>query len=80
MENLMSDTVKRALGGQQSAKLHQMQADTVKPTEKTPMSTDWGVKQSNADSWLRVNHEDQTGPMLLEDGISRQKVCTNPNP
>lgn len=38
------------------------------------MTTDWGVKQSNADSWLRVNNEDQTGPMLLEDGIARQKV------
>lgn len=77
MENLIPKTVKHAIIGQQSLKHDQLQANTVEPTHKTPMSTDWGVKQSNDDSWLRINNENQTGPMLLEDGIARQKVRKN---
>ena len=38
--------------------------------------SDYGVKQSNTDDWLRVATEDQTGPSLLEDNFGREKVRT----
>ena len=39
------------------------------------LTSDWGTKQSNTDDWLKVASEDKTGPMLLEDGFAREKVC-----
>lgn len=56
------------------AKATQLAADTVEPTKDTRITSDFGTKQSNTDDWLRVNSEDQTGPMLLEDGFSREKI------
>ncbi|KAK7186909.1 catalase-domain-containing protein [Paraphaeosphaeria sporulosa] len=38
------------------------------------ITSDWGTKQSNTDDWLKVATEDKTGPMLLEDGFSREKI------
>ena len=38
------------------------------------ITTDYGVKQSNTDDWLRVASEDKTGPALLEDHASREKI------
>ncbi|KAF1988580.1 catalase-domain-containing protein [Aulographum hederae CBS 113979] len=41
---------------------------------KARLTTDFGVKQSNTDDWLKVASEDKTGPMLLEDGHGREKI------
>lgn len=38
------------------------------------ITTDYGVKQSNTDDWLRVATEDKTGPSLLEDHAGREKI------
>ncbi|THY35715.1 catalase [Aureobasidium pullulans] len=38
------------------------------------ITTDYGVKQTNTDDWLKVATEDKTGPMLLEDHSSREKI------
>ena len=42
--------------------------------EKSRLTSDTGVKQSNTDDWLRLVNDDQTGPMLLEDTFAREKV------
>lgn len=42
------------------------------------ITSDWGVKQTNTDDWLKVATDDKTGPMLLEDGFSREKVRRHP--
>ena len=44
--------------------------------DKQRITTDFGVKQSNTDDWLKVVTENQTGPMLLEDSAGREKVRT----
>lgn len=51
--------------------------DTNVPGKESRITSDYGVKQSNSDHWLRVVNEDQTGPMLLEDPFSREKVMIN---
>jgi len=38
------------------------------------LTTDYGVKQSNTDQWLRVVNENRTGPALLEDSAGREKI------
>ncbi|KAF9731085.1 catalase A [Paraphaeosphaeria minitans] len=38
------------------------------------ITSDWGTKQTNTDDWLKVATDDKTGPMLLEDGFSREKI------
>ena len=43
--------------------------------DKWRITSDYGVKQSNTDGWLRVATEDQEGPTLLEDQFAREKVC-----
>ena len=42
------------------------------------ITSDYGVKQTNTDDWLKVANEDKTGPMLLEDTFGREKVCCHP--
>ncbi|KAK3186667.1 catalase 1 [Lecanicillium sp. MT-2017a] len=74
MDRLVPDSVKHAVAGKGGAKHDQMRSETVEPTEKTRITTDWGTKQSNTDDWLRVYKEGQTGPMLLEDGFAREKI------
>ncbi|KAI9689896.1 MAG: catalase A [Bathelium mastoideum] len=36
--------------------------------------SDFGVKESNTDDWLKVATEDHTGPSLLEDSFAREKI------
>ncbi|KAK4895490.1 catalase 1 [Elasticomyces elasticus] len=38
------------------------------------ITTDYGVKQTNTDDWLKIATEDKTGPMLLEDHAGREKI------
>ena len=73
--NLVSNTVKQAIGGSSSRKFDDMAKDTVNyHDEKNKLTSDFGVKLSNTDDWLKVASEDKTGPMLLEDQFGREKV------
>lgn len=56
------------------AKVVDLQKDTVEIDDKKHMTTDYGIKISNADNWLRVADENHSGPSLLEDQIAREKV------
>jgi catalase len=79
MANIVSDTVKHAFMGSQGAKADRLSANTVEPTRDTRITSDFGTRQSNTDDWLRVNSDDKTGPMLLEDGFAREKVGSRPH-
>lgn len=56
------------------SKFADMQHDTVEVNDKQHMTTDYGIKISDADHWLRVASEKNTGPSLLEDQVAREKV------
>ena len=55
-------------------KLADLQKDTVDVSNGQHMTTDYGIKISNPDNWLRVGDDKHTGPSLLEDQIAREKV------
>lgn len=55
-------------------KLQQLAADTKEVNDKVRIASDWGVKQSNTDNWLRVVSGDKTGPALLQDPFAGEKV------
>lgn len=55
------------------AKQADMKNETVELSNQ-PMTTDYGIKVSDPDHWLRVVDEKRTGPSLLEDPIAREKV------
>lgn len=75
--NLVSNTVKQAMGMSNTRKLDDMAKETVNyHDEKNKLTTDYGVKLSNTDDWLKVVTEDKTGPMLLEDSFGREKVIS----
>lgn len=57
-------------------KFADMAKDTVEVNHKQHMTTDYGIKISDPDHWLRVANDQKTGPMLLEDQIAREKVCS----
>lgn len=57
-------------------KLADLQKDTVEVNGKQHMTTDYGIKISDPDHWLRVGSDQNTGPMLLEDQIAREKVSS----
>ncbi|KAF8989241.1 catalase [Hymenopellis radicata] len=56
-----------------TAKVTDLQKDTVVPSSKTGLTTDHGVFVSNTDNWLKVA-SDGTGPFTLEDQIGREKI------
>lgn len=58
----------------QDTKLADLQKDTVQLNGTQPMVTDYGIKISNPDNWLRTVNDSTTGPSLLEDQIAREKV------
>jgi catalase len=62
------------MSSKQSSKQAHLDRDTVEMSEKCPMNTDFGVKISDPDHWLRVVDSKHTGPPLLEDSIAREKV------
>jgi catalase len=55
-------------------KFADMAKDTVDAHAKQHMTTDYGIKISDPDHWLKVADEKRTGPSLLEDQIAREKV------
>lgn len=58
----------------EDGKFVDMQKDTVDVHAKQHMTTDYGIKISDPDHWLRVASDSSTGPSLLEDQIAREKV------
>ncbi|KHN98658.1 catalase [Metarhizium album ARSEF 1941] len=58
----------------ETAKVHQLSASAVQPTQNDRITADFGTKQSNTDDWLRVCSDKTTGPMLLEDAFAREKI------
>lgn len=64
------------MGGQTANRKDEQLKQHIKEADpKSRITSDYGVKQSNTDDWLRVTREDQIGPMLLEDPFGREKVC-----
>ncbi|KAK5129282.1 catalase A [Meristemomyces frigidus] len=62
-------------GSLEGKKIQQLAANTKDVHDpKNRITTDYGVTQSNTDTWLRVGTEDTTGPLLLEDHASREKI------
>ncbi|KAJ6044676.1 uncharacterized protein N7446_002870 [Penicillium canescens] len=55
-------------------KFADLQKDTVELNSKQHMSTDYGIKITDPDHWLRVVDGKKTGPSLLEDQIAREKI------
>ncbi|EOA91385.1 catalase 1 [Exserohilum turcicum] len=63
------------LVGEKTGKMAQLAAVTKDVhDDKWRITSDYGVKQSNTDGWLRVATEDQEGPTLLEDQFAREKI------
>jgi catalase len=60
--------------GDTGDKLADMARDVREHSDKDRLTSDWGVRQSNTDDWLRVTNEEHTGPSLLEDPFAREKV------
>lgn len=59
-----------------SVKVAQLESVTkdVHAKDGQTITTDYGVKQTNTDHWLKVVSEDKNGPSLLEDAFGREKV------
>jgi len=70
----MANKAQEAMGGKDE-KHRQLDKDSRDYMDSSAcLTTDFGVKQSNTDDWLKVATEDKTGPMLLEDGHGREKI------
>ena len=66
----------KSMAGAQNKKVAQLSADTKDVHDPSyRITSDYGVKQTNTDDWLRVASDDHTGPALLEDPFGREKVC-----
>ncbi|KAF2453498.1 catalase-like domain-containing protein [Lineolata rhizophorae] len=64
-----------ATGGGENRKLNQMDTVTKDAADTNArITTDYGVKQTTTDDWLKVASEDKTGPALLEDPFGREKI------
>lgn len=71
----VSESVKGTMTAEKSKKVAQLSSNTKDVHDKSwRITSDYGVKQTNTDDWLRVASEDKTGPMLLEDPFAREKV------
>jgi catalase len=59
----------------ESAKTKSLQSDTKNADTTTqPFTTDFGLKVSNNENFLKLVSEKSTGPQLLEDEIGRERV------
>lgn len=66
------------LGGEKGAKIRDLERDTKNVHDpNNRITSDWGVKQTNTDDWLKVVNEDDIGPHLLEDAFGREKVTSS---
>ncbi|KAK3935205.1 catalase-1 [Diplogelasinospora grovesii] len=60
--------------GNQGNKVADLEQETKEVSSKARLTTDYGVKQTSADDWLKAVSQDKTGPMLLEDPFGREKI------
>ncbi|KAL9069873.1 MAG: hypothetical protein Q9157_006007 [Trypethelium eluteriae] len=73
--HLLSNFSKPTNGHVKDGKQHDLERDVKNVHDPHwRITSDFGVKQSNTDDWLRVATEDQTGPSLLEDHFAREKI------
>lgn len=70
----LKDTAAKTLGSK-DAKQRDLEHDVWDPSKADRLTTDYGVKQTTADDWLKVVNDDKTGPALLEDPFARERVC-----
>lgn len=56
-------------------KMVDLERSTADVHTNQPITTDHGTRVSNTDNWLKSVDGKRTGPSLLEDQISREKVC-----
>lgn len=77
MASLIPESVqsaKNAVMGSGGDKIADLSKDTKEPTDKTHITSDYGVKLPDPEHWLSVSSEDRQGPSLIEDPFSREKV------
>ncbi|KAL9089279.1 MAG: hypothetical protein Q9165_005847 [Trypethelium subeluteriae] len=73
--HILSNFSKPANGHVQDGKQRDLERDVKNVHDPNwRITSDFGVKQSNTDDWLRVATEEQTGPSLLEDPFAREKI------
>lgn len=71
----ITDRTKEAMSSECSKKVEQLTSVTKDVHDKSSsITTDYGVKQSNTDDWLKVGTEEKNGPSLLEDAFAREKI------
>ncbi len=68
------DKAKKMTSAEKGAKISQLDEISQGVTKDDRITSDFGVRQGNTDDWYRVTTNDTTGPMLLEDSFSREKV------
>lgn len=71
-----------AISGAMSSnkKTADMKPNMVELNSSTPLTSDFGVKQSDTDNWLSASTGDRQGPLLLEDSFAREKVRAAAHP
>lgn len=77
MASLIPEAIKSATDtvmGSGGDKIADLSKDTKEPTDKTELTSDYGVKLPDPEHWLSVSSEDRQGPSLIEDPFSREKV------
>ncbi|KAF3769698.1 hypothetical protein M406DRAFT_105038 [Cryphonectria parasitica EP155] len=78
MASLIPDSLQQAaqkvIMGSNGDKIADLGKNTIEPGKDTHLTSDWGVKQPNADHWLSISNDQHTGPSLLEDPFSREKI------
>lgn len=60
-----------------NTKTADMKPEIREPSSSVPLTSDFGVKSTNHDIWLKASTGDRTGPALLEDNFGREKVGLN---
>jgi catalase len=79
MANILPQTMEKVqhavLGPRGGDKVSDLGKNTKEMTNKMRLTTDYGVKQTTADDWLKAVDKDQAGPLLLEDPFARERVC-----
>jgi len=74
----------RALGSSvsnmtQNKKIADLQRDTKDAHSKQNTTTDYGIKVSDLDHWLKTVDDKSVGPSTLEDQIARERVGRRPS-
>jgi catalase len=78
MASIIPDTMQKVqhavLGPREGDKLADLKHNTKEMSPNDRLTTDYGVKQTSADDWLKAGSHDKAGPLLLEDPFARERV------